>query len=501
MAAIDSGVGMPGDASSVLEINNLAKAQSEVNQMLVGYTRSIFINTPSKPQAIYTEGDEIVFDWPSSRDFINFAGSMFMFDLQLTWHNGKTAEDPGEAGLGVSIAHIFDRLEVYNGSTKIETIEEYGKYVFHELKTKTVSGGEYLAHGYFGGIHPEDESATNFHRNMENMKQNSCMFSNLFFPRGTSSSAGTDKTETVKVIYPVKSLFERSGYLPIGNIYKGLQFRFKLASRNNFTWLGSFGNSTYPSMKDTQGKSYIVYNPVWKMDSMKYSLGGMPALGEHVFHTFGTRVNRLAIEATSNARYILDYNWSSLKRCVSFLDFQKNVAIGDKYSGKGAVSPARVPWSQGYWDPSKSYKYWYNAGTLRFPEDDPVEDKRSGYYHYLKTVHMQDVAGDLSDTTGGFSRDFDITTSGTEFGQFHAGVYMSAKFDKLDQSGSVISGTDVSSRYVILNVEEEPSHIGTDTTGFGTGGTFETAVSAERYVICNYDIFIILFGGRIAVQD
>lgn len=497
MAVIDSGAGMPADASSVLEINNLAAAQSEVNQMLVGYTRSIFNNTPSKPQSVYTEGDEIVFDFPASRDFINIAGSQLMFDLDFHWKTGAHATQ--QTGLGISIAHIFDRLIVYNGSTKIEQIDNYGKYCFHELKTKTVSNGEYLTHGYVSGCHPVSTASTSLERTITELNQSSCMYSILHYP--TQTGAATNKNEIIKVIFPLKTIFERSGYLPIGNIFKGLQFRFKIDSHTNFAWLSEGPATTLPQFGNPDhAKVFEISNPVWKMDSLKYSLGSMPALGEHVFHTFGTQVNRLAIEATTKARYILDYNWSSLKRCVSFLDPKKNTV---KRIVTGAaintVLPARVPMSQGFWDPSKTYQYEYNAGTVRFPEDDPVETLRDGYYHYLKSVHMQDVAADLSDSTGGFNRDFDIATGAATLGQFFSGVYMCAKFDKLDQSASVISGTDVSSRYVILNVEEECDTYTLAITKVADAQV--EAVKTERYVIANYDAFIIIYGGAVAIQD
>lgn len=502
MATIDPGVPGPGDSANILEINNLAAAQSEVNQMLIGYTRNIFNNTPSKPQAVYTEGDEIVFDFPSSRDFINFAGSQLQFDLAFNWEPGRTAAGEGESALGVSWAHIFDRLEIYNGSTKVESIEEYGKYVFHEFKTKMVSGGEYQAQGYFGGVHPQADTDTGFVRTVGNIPQPTCVYSSLVFPTTTDADPAQTTTEYMKLIFPVKSLFERSGYMPIGNIFKGLQFRFRIASRYEFAWLSDYNAAVAhpPSFEEVDGYYFEITNPVWKMDSLLYSLGAMPALGEHVFHTFGTRVSRLAVEATENARYILDYNWSSLKRCVSFLDPVKNTAMKCAMPAAQVAIQFKVPWSQGYWDPSKEYEYYYNAGTVRFPEEDPVSDKRSGYYHYLKSTHMQDVAGDLSDPVGGMCRDTDITTAGNVLGKFSSGVYMCAKFDKLDQSGSVISGTDVSNRYVILQVENECDTINRVITLFSTGDWTESP-SAERYVICNYDVFIILYGGAIAIQD
>ena len=499
MAVIDSGVGAPGGSSSILEINNLAAAQSEVNQMLVGYTRNIFNNTPSKPQAIYSEGDEIVFDFPSSRDFLNIPGSQFMFDLKIYWKECEANER--ESSIGVSIAHIFDRLQVFNGSVKVEHIDEYGKYVFHEFKSKTVAGGEYLAHGYFGGIFPYTNGITHIYRNAANLPHSSCLMSDLVYP---SSGAGVNKEVMVRVIFPVKTLFERSGYLPIGNIFKGLQFRFKIASHLNFAWLSKVtdGGASPDYRTGENGKYFEITNPVWKMDSLRYSLGSMPAMGEHVFHTFGTRVNRLAIETYANARYILDYNWSSLKRCVSFVDPAKNEKIGYRLAANstGSVLQLVVPWGQGYWCAGDNYEYWYDAGTVRYPEEDPVSDLRSGWYHYLKSVHMQDIAGDFSDTCGGINRDVDIANN-YAFGVFAAGVYMCAKFDKLDQSGSIISGTDVSNRYVILNVDMEPDAIYHDVTGYGKGADFDNDVEAERYVICNYDVFIILYGGAIAIQD
>jgi len=460
--------------------------------------RGIFYATPIEPQSVYVPGDIIKFHFSNMRDYINIEGSQLQANITINWTGPQHATSADQHDKGgyvcLSLPHIFRKMRLVNGQTEIEKIEYYGKFNAREFFNKCTSHGEYTAHGLYSSMHYRDATDTiltkDTTRTVDLLSDTTSMYTIYSYYADTVAEPA-EQHDHIKCIIPIRTLMEESGYFPTGKLIKGLEYQFEIDDLKNFTWTGNFGENT----TDSSISSVQITSIEWVMDSIKYSLGGMPSFDSYTFHSFGTTGVKENVMEGGSRKYIMDWGYSSLKRALSWLDIKDKTTV-TKVVEYQSLCINEIPFSQGSYPSSKdlSYEYWWNLGSRRYPHEDIVNDMRKGYYQHLKAIHGQDISGDFGDNCASIPRDID--GAGENDTAHAASIFMDAVFDVLDQSGSLISGVDVSTvKAPIMVVGDEPTVL--------HQSVFHTSevVDLERYIFENHDVFGIVEGGKFVIQD
>jgi len=367
-------------------------------------------------------------------DYINFAGSSLVVEMELVNLNDAQPY-PDNVEMLFGMCGLIRRYQLRAGAADIEDIDHYGRFMWLQMM------------GHAAITINETESLVN-------------PFSNDTWNRTANQNHRTFKV-------PLITMFEKAGYVPIYNIAEDLVLRLGLANPND--WLRGSGNTG--GVPNTA--SYRIRDAYFLADGMSATSGGQLSDQPFRFHThtsFG-RVETVPEGDSILERYVYDLKKTSMKKWIGMFAREKQVDQQNTIED-GMESRANTD----------DFQYGFFLGGQPFPFKETIKTPLDAFYQYKKYFNRQDAIGNADAGVVHYRNNFLIDA--TELHDFQR-FYPCAVFDKLDQTGKVISGIDTERYDIELQIEANTDQLEV----------------ARLFSYFTWDVIVTIIGGEIKLED
>jgi len=375
-------------------------------------------------------------------DYINFEGSMLVFTM-------STAQGAGVPTykLAFGAAGLIQRYQLRAGTTDVEDIDNYGRYVWLNV----------MGHGHHD-------------LNMSDAYMSKAMDQTFDNTKGVEE-------RTMRI--PLITIFQNAGYVPIYNIAEELVLRLELV--NPLDWIFAANNAALVS--------YQVTDIYFLADGLTATSGGN--LSDQAFrfhaHTAFSRVEELTpLTPVRTDRFVYDLKKTSMKKFLAMF------SAGRPANNTGAK---RVMLSSEVDHPYTNYGF--SLGGQPFPFKETLKTPIEMYFQYQKYFHRQDAIGNATEGVADYDADI-IQLAGTFIAAPNdiKRIYPAAVFDKLDQIGTIVSGIDTE-RYDIVfeltyKTSQRPDPPAQATNEFN---------ATRLFVFFVWDVIVTIIGGEIKIED
>jgi len=371
-------------------------------------------------------------------DYINFSGSSLVVSFNIV----VAGNFAGPITFPFGSVGMIQRYQLRAGASDIEDIDNYGRFVWLQM----------MGHG--SNDISEGDAMLNTN-------------GSLVLPIASEA-----KQRMLKI--PLMTLFHKAGYVPIYNIAEDLVLRLELANVLDYVKSGNANAEPNGATVDI-----LVTDMYFLADGMSATSGGQLSDQPFRFHT-QTHYGRVHLmdHADQNViflkRFIHDLKKTSMKKWIGMF------ALDPPDSWDGAqgrlarellTSPCRI----------NDFSFIFYLGGQPFPFKSEIDQPIDMYYQYLKYFNKQDAIGGSSEGVVQYTTNWGPVDADTGLQRF----YPAATFDKLDQTGTIISGIDTE-RY---NIELQMN------------GRHATEVVQRFFNWFTWDVIVTIVGGEIKIED
>lgn len=369
-------------------------------------------------------------------DYINFAGSSLVVTLVVGSLDEVNHPYPITVKVNFGIGGLVRRYQLRAGAADIEDIDHYGRFMWLQM----------MGHG---------ASTINETEALVDARS-----------EGTFQRTASDNHRTFKM--PIITLFQNAGYVPIYNIAEDLVLRLELANPND--WLNSCTATGIPLVPHTG--YYRVMDAYFLADGMSATSGGQLSDQPFRFHThtsFG-RVETMPLAAQTLERFVYDLKKTSMKKWMGM--FSRHKPLTQEFTV--------VESHQSVADP-ENFHYGFFLGGQPFPFKESIKTPIETFYQYKKYFNRQDAIGNADSGVALYRENVLISPAVPDFMRW----YPCAVFDKLDQTGKVISGIDTERYDIELQITAK-----NDLTNM-----------ARLFSYFTWDVIVTIIGGEIKLED
>jgi hypothetical protein len=479
----------------------IAQLNQETITSFKDHKRETPVIHPRNEKDTYIAGDVITFDLKGQGvDYVNMNNSILYFNVTCPNYGDETTRTWNHLLYGSM--GLIARFQITSGSVDIMDINSnYGKFVYLELMGN-VESENYKS--WFNGIDGLFSSGSILFNDDLNLKQ-------YYRPSDLPVNAqGDPVSRRFKV--PLITILDAGGYIPVYNLAEQLQIKITLEKARDCIW----GADTEAGLK------YEVKSPTMQLDGLTVLGGGKMNDQPYRFHT----VNAISYKnqiTKSNENISYDIKKTSLKKHLGFF-YNEQQSLEMDYRVRrcffGGQTVSNFAGTNSTVSSDLCNTFVFNLGGVNFPYEQPLQG-HDQYIQVEKYFHKYDLTNGLNDNWmfeiySGWDYSKSIfepyetaVASGlTQMSQIpFVNTVLCAGFDRLEQTGEIISGIDSERFDIQLRL--------TSLTRATTPGTFkyyEPFLPATEVTVTFdgdlsycclfwYDCIVTFAGGQVNIKD